>query len=108
MSRGSVAQPPSHQYWLGMMRSGCGNPLWERRIRQCSPSIVRAASLGQIVAALKRDGLTVVLSEQNLRFASALADRGAIIEKGVIRHVGEMSDIAHDESLRARYLALGG
>ena len=62
--------------------------------RSCSTSPRRASrrsSCGRSaeqIAALKREGLTIVLSEQNLKFAARLADRAYIIEKGVIRFGG--------------------
>jgi branched-chain amino acid transport system ATP-binding protein len=69
-----------------------------------APVIVRA--LGEQVAALKREGLTILLSEQNLKFAARLADRAYIIEKGEIRFEGAMSALMADEDLRRKYLTV--
>ena len=55
---------------------------------------------------LKREGLTVILSEQNLRFATQLADRAYIIEKGHIRYEGTMVDHAADDAVRNAYLTV--
>jgi len=55
---------------------------------------------------LKREGLTIILSEQNLRFATKLADRAYIIEKGHIRYEGTMKDLAEDEDVRNAYLTV--
>jgi branched-chain amino acid transport system ATP-binding protein len=66
--------------------------------------IVRA--LGDQIAALKREGLTILLSEQNLKFAARLADRAYIIEKGEIRFDGPMSQLMADEALRRKYLTV--
>jgi len=55
---------------------------------------------------LKREGLTIILSEQNLRFATKLADRAYIIEKGAIRYEGSMSDLEADEDVRDTYLTV--
>ena len=96
------------QQMLTIGRTLMGNPqllLLDEPSEGLAPVIVE--QMAASIQALKQDGLTVVLSEQNLRFASALADRAAIIEQGTIRHVGLMSDIAGDESMRAQYLALG-
>ena len=57
-------------------------------------------------ARMKAEGIAVLLSEQNLHFASAVADRTYIIEKGAIRHEGRMADIAADAALREAYLAV--
>jgi branched-chain amino acid transport system ATP-binding protein len=55
---------------------------------------------------LKRHGLTVLLSEQNLHFARAVADRALIIEKGRIRFSGTMAELMADEGVREQYLSL--
>lgn len=69
-----------------------------------APVIVRA--LGDQIAALKREGLTILLSEQNLKFAARLADRAYIIEKGEIRFEGPMAALMGDEALRRKYLTV--
>ena len=48
--------------------------------------------LGQVVAALRERGFTIVLVEQNFRFASKLADRNYVIEHGQVVKV-----VARDE-----------
>jgi branched-chain amino acid transport system ATP-binding protein len=48
------------------------------------------------LAGLKAHGLTVVLSEQNVRFASGLADRAAVMESGQVRWLGSMAAFAID------------
>jgi len=69
-----------------------------------APVVVRR--LGDAVAALKRDGLTIVLSEQNVKFARRLADRAYIIEKGEIKFEGPMTALDADEPLRRAYLGV--
>ena len=51
--------------------------------------------------------LTVLLSEQNVRFAEALCDRVYIIDKGSIQFAGTFVELRKDPDLRQRYLALG-
>jgi branched-chain amino acid transport system ATP-binding protein len=48
----------------------------------------------------------VLLSEQNLRFARAVANRALIIEKGRIRYQGTIAELAADEAVRAAYLTV--
>ena len=60
----------------------------------------------ETIAELKAHGVTIVLSEQNLHFARAVADRAMIIEKGRIRYTGSMEDLAADEEVRAAYLTV--
>jgi branched-chain amino acid transport system ATP-binding protein len=50
--------------------------------------------------------LTILLSEQNLKFAARLADRAYIIEKGEIRFDGPMTTLMADETLRRKYLTV--
>jgi len=69
-----------------------------------APVVVRR--LGDAIAALKREGLTIVLSEQNVKFARRLADRAYIIEKGEIRFEGPIAALDADESLRRAYLGV--
>ncbi|HEV8474072.1 MAG TPA: ABC transporter ATP-binding protein [Methylomirabilota bacterium] len=69
-----------------------------------APVVVQA--LADNVMALKREGLTILMAEQNVKFARRLADRAYIIEKGQIRFDGTMSALDADESLRRAYLTI--
>jgi branched-chain amino acid transport system ATP-binding protein len=65
----------------------------------------------QLAAALlemKRQGLTVLLSEQNLHFAAAVGDRAHVIESGHIRHSDEMRRLLRDRGVLERYLSIEG
>ena len=48
--------------------------------------------------------MTVLLSEQNLRFANELADRAYVMEKGEIRYTGSIAALAAEPDIRQRYL----
>ena len=69
-----------------------------------APVIVRR--LGDTIAALKRSGLTIVLSEQNLKFARRLADRAYVIDKGEIKFEGPIAALDANPSLRRSYLGV--
>ena len=69
-----------------------------------APVVVRA--LVDQIAALKGEGLTILLSEQNVRFAARLADRAYVIERGEIRFEGPMRDLLEDEAMRRAYLTV--
>ena len=56
--------------------------------------------------ALKREGLTVLLCEQNLHFARAVSDRAVILEKGRVRWQGAMEALMNDEAARRQYLSV--
>jgi branched-chain amino acid transport system ATP-binding protein len=95
------------QQMLTVARTLMGNPrvlLLDEPSEGLAPVIVRA--LGDQIAALKREGLTILLSEQNLKFAARLADRAYIIEKGEIRFDGPMAALMGDEGLRRKYLTV--
>ena len=95
------------QQMLTVARTLMGNPrvlLLDEPSEGLAPVIVRA--LGDQIAALKREGLTILLSEQNLKFAARLADRAYIIEKGQIRFDGPMATLMADEGLRRKYLTV--
>ena len=57
-------------------------------------------------AELKRAQTTILLVEQNFRFASSLGDTVAVMDDGRIVHRGEMRDLAADATLQARLLGL--
>jgi branched-chain amino acid transport system ATP-binding protein len=95
------------QQMLTLARTLMGNPrclLLDEPSEGLAPVVVEA--IAAAVASLKRDGLAVLLSEQNLRFARRVADRAAIIEQGRIRFQGPMAALAADESLARAYLAV--
>jgi len=95
------------QQMLTVARTLMGNPrilLLDEPSEGLAPVIVQA--LGQQIAALRREGLTIVLSEQNLKFAARLADRAYIIEKGQIRWEGGMSRLLEDDAARRAYLTV--
>lgn len=81
-----------------------GNPdlLLDEPSEELAPLMVEA--LLERLKALRTTGLTVLLSEQNLRFANELADRAYIIEKGEIRYEGTLADLAAEPEVRERYL----
>jgi branched-chain amino acid transport system ATP-binding protein len=95
------------QQMLTVARTLMGNPrllLLDEPSEGLAPVVVKA--LGEHIAALKREGLTILLSEQNLKFAARFADRVYIIEKGQMRFEGAMGDLLADESIRRKYLTV--
>ena len=95
------------QQMLTIARTLMGNPLavlLDEPSEGLAPVIVE--QMAQAVRRMKAEGIAVLLSEQNLYFASAIADRAYIIEKGAIRHAGRMADLASDAQLRETYLAV--
>jgi branched-chain amino acid transport system ATP-binding protein len=62
--------------------------------------------LQEQIARLKRDGLTILLAEQNVEFSLSLADRVYVLEKGAVRFSGTAERLRADETLRHELLAL--
>jgi branched-chain amino acid transport system ATP-binding protein len=62
--------------------------------------------MAKTIREMKDEGLTVLLSEQNLRFATLVADRAYVIEKGRIRYRGTMRELAANNEIRKTYLTL--
>ena len=85
------------QQMLTIARSLMGNPsaiLLDEPSEGLAPVIVE--QMIKAIQELKADGLTIILSEQNLHFATLVSDRAYIIEKGRIRYSGTMADLAAD------------
>jgi branched-chain amino acid transport system ATP-binding protein len=95
------------QRMVAIARTLLGNPsllLLDEPSEGLAPLIVDA--ILQRLKRLKRTGTTVLISEQNLRFATELADRLLIIERGEIRYEGTPSELATHPEVRERYLMI--
>jgi branched-chain amino acid transport system ATP-binding protein len=95
------------QQMLTIARTLMGNPscvLLDEPSEGLAPIIVE--QMANSIRALKGEGLSVLLCEQNLHFSQAVADRAYIIEKGQIRFGGTMAELASDASLREQYLSV--
>ena len=60
----------------------------------------------EIIRGFKRDGVTVLLIEQNARAALGIADRGYVLETGRVTATGTAVEIQADERVRAAYLGV--
>lgn len=95
------------QQMLSMARTLMGNPsavLLDDPSEGLSPKIV--ADMGRAILAMKREGLSILLSEQNLHFARRITDRAYIIEKGRICFAGTIAELEARPEVRDAYLAL--
>ena len=95
------------QQMLAIARTLMGNPrcvLLDEPSEGLAPIIVE--QMAHSIRTLKREGLCVVLCEQNLHFAQSVADRAYVIEKGEIRFGGTMAELSADASLREQYLSV--
>ena len=95
------------QQMLTIARTLMGNPellLLDEPSEGLAPLVVD--QLLERVAALKRQGLTILLAEQGVAFSLALADRVYVLEKGRIRFSGAAASLREDAALRHELLAL--
>ncbi len=95
------------QQMLSIARTLMGNPsciLLDEPSEGVAPVIVD--QMAEAIRELKAQGVAILLSEQNLRFAQSVADRAYIIEKGRIRFSGSMAELDANDEVRAQYLAV--
>ena len=93
------------QRMVAIARTLLGNPsllLLDEPSEGLAPRVVEA--ILQRLRRLKETGTTVLISEQNLRFANELADRVSIIERGEIRYEGTPAELAAHPEVREKYL----
>ncbi len=86
------------QQMLTVARTLMGNPtllLLDEPSEGLAPLIVRQMS--DAIAELKREGIAILLSEQNLQFARRLCDRAYILEKGRILATGDLESLLDDK-----------
>ena len=69
-----------------------------------APLIVR--SIEELVKNIITTGISVILAEQNMRFAMNIAQRGYIIDKGRIYHQGTIEELKEDKEIIGKYLAV--
>jgi len=95
------------QQMLTVARTLMGNPslvLLDEPSEGIAPKIVE--DMANMILELKREGLAVVLSEQNLHFARLVSDRACVIEKGQVRYAGAMVELAANEEVKREYLSV--
>ena len=95
------------QQMLTIARTLMGNPrliLLDEPSEGLAPVIIER--MAEAILALKREGLSVLLSEQNLHFARLVSDRACVLEKGEIRWEGGMEALMAADEVRAAYLTL--
>jgi branched-chain amino acid transport system ATP-binding protein len=95
------------QQMLTVARTLMGNPslvLLDEPSEGVAPIIVE--NMIDAVLALKKAGIGVLLSEQNVPFAAEVADRAYVLEKGQVKFAGDFSELMANESLRRQYLTI--
>jgi branched-chain amino acid transport system ATP-binding protein len=95
------------QQMLTVARTLMGNPylvLLDEPSEGVAPVIVEG--MVQMILGLKAAGVSILLSEQNLHFATLVSDRAYVLEKGQIRYQGTMRELAADDEVRRAYLSM--
>ena len=95
------------QQMLTVARTLMGQPLLvllDEPSEGVAPLIVQ--QMARTIRALKAQGVSVLLSEQNLPFAEAVADRAYLIEQGQIAHEGRMAELVGNPEIRKTYLGV--
>ncbi|MCR9214294.1 MAG: ABC transporter ATP-binding protein [Proteobacteria bacterium] len=95
------------QQMLTIARTLMGNPevlLLDEPSEGIAPVIVEQMVL--TIQRIKDEGVTILLSEQNLHFAKLVANRAIIIEGGLKRFDGTMEELNADPDIREAYLSV--
>ena len=95
------------QQMLAMARALVAGPrvlLLDEPTEGLAPRIV--AQLAEVLATLRRDGMTILLVEQKLAFALDLADEVSLLGRGLIQWQGTPDALRADTDAQARWLGV--
>jgi branched-chain amino acid transport system ATP-binding protein len=95
------------QQMLTIARTLMGNPtlvLLDEPSEGLSPKILE--QMVDAIRTMKREGVSIVVSEQNLHFANLISDRAYIIERGRICFSGTMAELKARPDIHDAHLAL--
>jgi branched-chain amino acid transport system ATP-binding protein len=95
------------QQLLTIARALMGNPdvlLLDEPTEGLAPVVVSV--LRELVIGLKKAETTILLSEQNIRFAMTVSDRVVVIDKGHVVFTGSMEEFKQEATVQKKYLAV--
>jgi branched-chain amino acid transport system ATP-binding protein len=95
------------QQMLTMARTLMGNPhllLLDEPSEGLAPMVVRLIEDQMLL--LKKEGMTILLSEQNSRSALKISDRAYILEKGHVRWLGQVAELNENPEIMQTYLGV--
>lgn len=107
MDRPGTRMSGGEQQMLSVARTLMGNPymvLLDEPSEGVAPIIVE--QMRDMVLSLKSKGVGVLISEQNLDFAYAVADRVYVLEKGQVKFSGTMQELRENKQVQENYLAI--
>ena len=96
------------QQMLTIARTLMGCPallLLDEPCEGLAPLIVKM--MGQLIGDVCKMGNTILLAEQNVKFALDISEYGYIIENGTIRYAGSATELAQNEDVKGKFLAVG-
>jgi branched-chain amino acid transport system ATP-binding protein len=106
-SRKGAVLSGGEQKMLALGRALMGNPkllMLDEPSEGLSPVILRG--LVEAIQKVAAAGMTILIADQNLKFARRLADYAYIVENGIIRHEGAMEELLADGETIRKYLAV--
>jgi branched-chain amino acid transport system ATP-binding protein len=92
---------------LTVARTLMGNPLLvllDEPSEGVAPLILE--QMANTIVELKKEGLSILLSEQNIHFAELVSDRVYVLEKGQIHWHGTMAQLADNKDIQRAYLTV--
>jgi branched-chain amino acid transport system ATP-binding protein len=95
------------QQMLTIARTLMTNPevlLLDEPSEGLAPLVV--ALLAEMILQIRKEGVTVLLAEQNLHFCAKVSDRGYVIDKGSVKYEGTLKDLLANEEVKEKYLAV--
>ena len=95
------------QQMLAIARALLMNPkllLLDEPSEGLAPLLVR--EVGRVIGELKASGIAMLLAEQNLALALAVADRCYVLNKGQVVHADTAAGIREDAEVKRRYLGV--
>jgi branched-chain amino acid transport system ATP-binding protein len=95
------------QKMLAVGRALMGNPellILDEPSEGLSPLMVQ--TLIGAIRQIREEGVTLLIADQNVKFARRVASRGYIMEEGHIRHTGTLEELWANEQVIRRYLAV--
>jgi branched-chain amino acid transport system ATP-binding protein len=106
-SRKGAVLSGGEQKMLALGRALMSNPkllMLDEPSEGLSPVILRG--LVEAIQRVAAAGMTILIADQNLKFARRLADYAYIVENGIIRHEGAMEELLADGETVRKYLAV--
>ena len=101
------AMSGGEQQMLTVSRTLMGNPLLvllDEPSEGVAPLIVE--QMAHTILALKKQGLSILLSEQNIHFARLVSDRAYVLEKGQIHWQGSIAELDANLDVQRTYLTV--